>query len=43
MGISVEAIESLLARARRTMRDALFDRREELMEGARDGATTIAL
>lgn len=38
MEISVEAIESLLARGRRALRDALFMRRGELMEGARHDA-----
>lgn len=33
MGVSVEALESLLGRARRTLRAALFDRRGELLEG----------
>ena len=34
MKISIEALESLLARARRSLRESLSDRREELMEGA---------
>lgn len=38
MEISVEAIESLLARGRRALRDALFMRRGELMEGVRHDA-----
>jgi RNA polymerase sigma-70 factor (ECF subfamily) len=42
MGVSVEAIESLLARARRAMRAKLFDRREELLEGVRDDARPAA-
>ncbi len=33
MGVSVEAIESLLARARRGLRDRLAPKRAELMEG----------
>ncbi len=31
MGVSVEALESLLARGRRALRDALCDRRDDLM------------
>lgn len=38
MEISVEAVESLLARGRRALRDALFPQRAELMEGARHDA-----
>lgn len=38
MEISVEAVESLLARGRRALRDALFPQRGELMEGARHDA-----
>lgn len=38
MEISVEAVESLLARGRRALRAALLPRRAELMEGARHGA-----
>lgn len=36
MEVSVEAVESLLARARRALRDRLAPRREELLEGERD-------
>jgi RNA polymerase sigma-70 factor (ECF subfamily) len=43
MEISVEAVESLLARGRRALRDMLVARREELMEGERHDASTIAL
>lgn len=38
MEISVEAVESLLARGRRALRGALFPQRRELMEGARHDA-----
>ncbi len=34
MSISVEAVESLLSRAKQSLKDALSARREELMEGA---------
>ena len=43
LGVSVEAIESLLARGRRALRDKLMSRRAELMEGAGNGAATVAL
>ncbi|MBI1365796.1 MAG: RNA polymerase sigma factor [Alphaproteobacteria bacterium] len=42
MDVSVEAIESLLARGRRALKDALIERREELMEGGRhDGPSVV--
>lgn len=43
LGVSVEAIESLLARGRRALRDKLMSRRAELMEGAGNGAATVAI
>ena len=43
MEISVEAVESLLARARRSLRDMLIARREELLEGERHDASSIAI
>ncbi|MGE0410301.1 MAG: RNA polymerase sigma factor [Amphiplicatus sp.] len=42
MGVSIEALESLLARGRRALRDMLLSRREELMEGDRHDASTFA-
>jgi RNA polymerase sigma-70 factor (ECF subfamily) len=41
MEISVEAMESLLARGRRTLRDLLWERRGELTEGASHDAATV--
>ena len=35
MAISVEAVESLLSRARRSLKEQLMGMREELLEGAR--------
>lgn len=43
MQISVEAVESLLARARRTLRDRLLAQRAELMEGDRDERPAISI
>ncbi|GAB4520115.1 MAG: RNA polymerase sigma factor [Amphiplicatus sp.] len=40
LGVSVEAVESLLARGRRAMRDKLFLQRDDLLEGARHGAAS---
>lgn len=42
LDISVEALESLLARARRALRDALIARREELRDGDEHDASAIA-
>lgn len=41
--ISVEALESLLARGRRALRERLSPRRAELMEGARHDASPLSL
>lgn len=41
--ISVDALESLLARGRRALRDILLPRREELTEGVRHDASTASL
>lgn len=43
LAISVAALESLLARARRALRDALIARREELRDGDQHDASAIAL
>jgi RNA polymerase sigma-70 factor (ECF subfamily) len=43
MEVSVDALESLLARGRRALRDALLARRGELMEGVRHDASTTAV
>lgn len=43
LSISVEALESLLARARRALRDALLPRREEFRDGDEHDASAIAL
>lgn len=37
LGVSVDALESLLARARRTLRIALVEEKHELLEAAREG------
>lgn len=42
LSISVEALESLLARARRALRDALTARRDELRDGDQHDASAIA-
>ena len=41
--ISVEALESLLARGRRALRDRLISRRAELMEGGRHDTSALSL
>lgn len=41
--ISVDALESLLARGRRALRDRLVSRRAELMEGARHDASAFSV
>lgn len=43
MEISVEAVESLLARGRRSLRAALAGQRDELLEGVRHDASTTTL
>lgn len=43
LGISVEAVESLLARGRRALKERLMARRAELMEGTGHDASTHAL
>jgi RNA polymerase sigma-70 factor (ECF subfamily) len=43
LGVSVEAVESLLARGRRALRDSLIARRAELMEGMGHDASPLAL
>lgn len=40
LGVSVEAVESLLARGRRAMREKLLLQRSDLLEGARHGAAS---
>ncbi|HXI86704.1 MAG TPA: sigma-70 family RNA polymerase sigma factor, partial [Parvularculaceae bacterium] len=40
MEVSVEALESLLARGRRALKDALLPRREELLEGGRHDSSS---
>jgi RNA polymerase sigma-70 factor (ECF subfamily) len=43
LNVSVEALESLLARGRRALRAALIERRDELFMGERHGRSSIAL
>jgi RNA polymerase sigma-70 factor (ECF subfamily) len=43
LGVSVDAFESLLARGRRALRDALLSRRDELTGGDTHDASSIAL
>lgn len=43
LGISIEAVESLLARGRRALKDRLVARRAELMEGMGHDASSLAL
>ncbi len=43
LGVSVEAVESLLARARRALKTRLLARRAELMEGTGHDASSLAL
>ncbi|MBB5519362.1 RNA polymerase sigma-70 factor (ECF subfamily) [Amphiplicatus metriothermophilus] len=41
LDVSVEAVESLLSRARRSLREKLLSQRDELLEGARHGAANL--
>lgn len=43
LGVSVEAVESLLARGRRTLRNRLAPDRDELLEGLSHDASSLAL
>lgn len=43
LGVSVEAVESLLARGRRALKEKLIARRAELMEGTDHDASSLAL